>query len=259
MGKIYILTEKKLKKIISEEIEKSNQQYATDLQRNLANKQISLASLQSQINPHFLYNALECVRGRAIIDRAPVVADMVQALARYFRYSINSKNNIVTIEEELDSIKNYVKIQQFRFNNRFYIDITYDPEDNVLEAIIPKLTLQPIVENSILHGFKKKIGDAHIKIEIVATRKNINIVISDDGIGISKDKLKMLNEKIYQYNILEQDNNHVGIALPNIDKRLKLFFGNEYGIYISSIEGVGTDVEVHIPYILNYEKDDDNI
>lgn len=254
MKKIYILTKKKLDKLITEEIEKSKQQHATDLQTEIINKQINLISLQNQINPHFLYNALECVRGRAIIDNVPEIADMVQALARYFRYSINSKSNIVTIQDELENIENYLKIQQFRFNNRFNIDISYESEDDILEAIIPKLTLQPILENSILHGFERKIGTANLKVEIIATRKNINILISDDGIGISKDKLKMLRDRINQYNVLDQhSNDHSGLALPNINKRLKLFFGDEFGINITSIKGLGTDVEIHIPYIINHK------
>jgi len=250
--RIYILTQKQLDKLISEQIEKSKQEYAANLQAELINKQISLTSLQNQINPHFLYNALESLRGRAILDNAPAIADMAQALARYFRYNISSKNDIVTIREELDNIGNYMKIQQFRFNNRFNIDIRHDPEDDVLDAIIPKLTLQPILENSILHGFERKLGDANIKIEIVKTRKNINILISDNGIGISKDNLKMLNERIEHFDLLKQEtNHHLGLALPNINKRLKLLFGEEYGLHISSIEGVGTDVEIHIPYVIN--------
>lgn len=254
MKKIYILTEKKLNKIIMQKVEESKQQHAIDLQTEILKKQINLNSLQSQINPHFLYNALESVRGRAIIDKAPVIADMVQALANYFRYNISSKTDIVTIREELANADNYLKIQQFRFNNRFKVDISYDTEDDVLEAIIPKLTFQPILENTILHGFEKKLGDANIKIEIVATRKNINIVISDNGIGVSKEKLKCLNDRINQHDILEQSKkNHMGLALPNVNKRLKLFFGEEYGLHISSIEGIGTDVEIHIPYVLNHK------
>ncbi|WP_169449888.1 sensor histidine kinase [Cohnella laeviribosi] len=246
------MTQKQLDKLIAEQVEKSRQEFVANLQTELINKQITLTSLQNQINPHFLYNALESLRGRAILDNAPAIADMAQALARYFRYNISSKSDIVTIREELDNIGNYMKIQQFRFNNRFHIDIRHDPDDDVLDAIIPKLTLQPILENSIHHGFERKLGDANIRIEIVRTRKNINILISDNGIGISKEKLKMLNERIEHFDLLKQEENqHLGLALPNINKRLKLLFGDEYGLHVSSIEGVGTDVELHIPYVIN--------
>ena len=261
MKKVFFLTEKKLNALIAEQIEKSKQQHAIDLKTEIINKQINLSSLQSQINPHFLYNALECVRGRAIIDKAPFVADMVQTLANYFRYSISSKSNIVTIREELKNIDNYLKIQQFRYNNRFNIEIIYNHRDDILDAILPKLTLQPILENSIIRGFERKLGEADIKIDIVATRKNINIVISDNGMGISKVNLKKLNDSISKYDVLEQKiNSSHGLAMPNVNKRLKLFFGEKYGIHVSSIEGIGTDVEIHIPYLIdnnkerNYEK-----
>lgn len=251
--KLHLLTDERLKQLIQNEIKASNEKHATDLQLEIIKKQISLSSLQSQINPHFLYNALECVRGQAIIDHAPVIVDMVQAISNYFRYSISSKSDIVTLNDEINNVKNYLKIQQFRFSNRFRVDFSY-ASDDILEAIIPKLTLQPIIENSIQHGFEKSLGEAKIKIEIIATQKNINILISDNGLGMDKETLKRLNDKIVHYDVIKDNSSrHTGVAIPNIDKRLKMLFGEEYGIHIASLEGIGTDVEIHIPKLYELE------
>lgn len=251
MKKIHILTDKKLKAIIEENIEKSEKMHIASLQTGIINKQITLTTLQSQINPHFLYNSLECIRGYAISSNVPVIAEMAQSISNFFRYSISSKNNIVTLKEELENLNHYMKIQQIRFNNRFTFEIDCAESEEVQEALIPKLTLQPILENAIVHGFVRKIENARVRITIIATRKNINILFSDNGDGMNKETLYALNERISTYDVLQHTSkNHTGLALPNIDKRLKLIFGNEYGIHVSSVEGLGTDVEIHIPYML---------
>lgn len=258
MRKWYFLSQKQLDEMIIGEVEKSMERHATALQEKISMKQMNLTSLQSQINPHFLYNALECIRGRAIMDEAPIIVDMAQALANYFRYSISTKNDVVSLREELASVNNYLKIQQFRFSDRFRIEMNMDAEDSILDSTIPKLTLQPIVENCIQHGLERKIGDANIVIDIVSTGNNINIRVSDNGVGMNKSSLKALNERISHYNVLERENprsGHIGLAMPNINKRLQLLFGDEYGIHVASVENVGTDVEIHIPQIHLDDKD----
>lgn len=252
MKRIHILTDRQLNQLIEARVEASRAQHAVDLQAEVISKQISLNSLQSQINPHFLYNALECVRGQAILCKAPVIADMVQALSSYFRYSIGTKSDIVTLKSEIQNIQNYLKIQQFRFNNRFQVRILFDENSGVMDAVIPKLTLQPILENAIQHGFERKLGPAHITIEIIETMRSINILVSDDGAGMDAATLDKLNAKIRSFDVLGESASaaHTGLAIPNIDKRLKLLFGEEYGVHVSSVEGMGTDVEIHIPYIV---------
>ena len=250
MKKIYILTEKKLNELIQLKTQEIQKKLNVELQQRIIEKEASLSSLQSQINPHFLYNALEGIRGQAILDEAPVIEEISQALANYFRYSISSKSDIATLSEELMNVKNYLSIQQFRFHNRFAVDIVYDHEDyEMLETVLPKMTLQPIVENAVAHGFERTKKEAVIRIQIVFTQKSVNITISDNGAGMDTETLKELNERIQNFDMLgESEGRHNGIAMPNVNRRIQLMFGDEYGLYISSIEGIGTDVEIHMPY-----------
>ena len=119
-------------------------------------KQTELTALQSQINPHFLYNTLECIRGQALIDDNREIAKMTEALSAFFRYSISKKGNFVTLREELDNINNYMLIQQYRFNNRFTLEIMIDEEDKVAyDYLVPKLIIQPVIENAIFHGLEE--------------------------------------------------------------------------------------------------------
>lgn len=253
MQKIYILTEKKLKKLIKEEAKRLQEEQNKDLERQIWAKETSLASMQGQMNPHFLYNALEGIRGQALLDDAPIIADIARSLADYFRYSISSKSDVATLNEELANVKNYVRIQQFRFDNRFKIEIEYDENDfYVLETRMPKLTLQPVVENAIIHGFKKLKKDACIKIKIIMTAKSVNITVSDNGDGMDNDMLKNLNAKIRgEIRDERPSGRHNGIAMPNVHKRIQLMFGAEYGMHISSVPEIGTDVELHLPFCVN--------
>lgn len=253
MKRIYVLTEKKLKKLIQAEANRMQEQQNKELERQIWEKETSLASMQGQMNPHFLYNALEGIRGQAMIDDAPIIADISRTLADYFRYSISSKSDVATLSEELNNVKNYIRIQQFRFDDRFQVDIQYDEDDfQVLETYMPKLTLQPIVENAILHGFTNVRKDACIKIKIVKTLKSVNIIVSDNGIGMDSAALKNLNQKIRGEVSEEQTHGrHNGIAMLNVNKRIQLMFGAEYGMHISSIPEMGTDVELHLPFCVN--------
>ena len=121
------------------------------------NKQTELTALQSQINPHFLYNTLDTIRGQAMCDDNIEVANMIETLASFFRYSISRKGNLVTLRDELNNINNYMRIQQYRFNNRFSLEIVVDEEDmQAYDFYVPRLILQPIVENAIVHGLEEK-------------------------------------------------------------------------------------------------------
>lgn len=254
MKKLYLLTEKKLNKMIEERVEQEKSKLNPELEQELLKKHMDITMLQGQINPHFLYNALECIRGQALLCDMPEIADITEALSKFFRYSINTRSNVVTIREELENVTSYVKIQQYRFHNRFQIEVLYDKEDlEILEALIPKLTLQPIIENAIVHGFERSRKNAYIKIEIIKTVRHINILISDNGTGMNRQQLDALSESILKKQDVEHLKNEGksnGIALYNINRRIQLFYGEEYGINVSSLEGIGTDVEIHIPFLL---------
>lgn len=224
--------------------------YVTALSRTSAD----LLALQSQINPHFLYNTLDSIRGLAVKYKAYKISDMTQALSSLFRYTISKKAIAVPLREELWNISTYFKIQQFRFNDRFTLNVDGDFE--ALDCYIPKMTLQPIVENAIFHGIevKKDYGNVYIRYNL--TKKRLIITISDDGAGISPDTLKKITASIAGETSNSEksaSDNHTGtgIALSNIDQRIKLIYGKKYGLSISSIEGVGTDVEITFP--VNYK------
>ena len=246
-------------RIISEErlenlIEKKAQEYAERInesyEREILKRQMDMAALQNQINPHFLYNSLECIRGQAMLYDVPKIADTAQALSKFFRYSINTKSDTVTLKEELDNVEDYMKIQQYRFRDRFFLKVACEEADKqVLMTVLPKLTLQPIVENAIMHGFADKLKNNYISVNIMMTEKHVNIVVSDNGKGMDTETLQKLNYKLNHPQKLEEtmQGNHSGIALSNVNRRIRLFFGEEYGLTVQSVANMGTDVEIHIP------------
>lgn len=225
----------------------------------MLDKQAELAALQSQINPHFLYNTLESIRGYALIDDNNDIAKIVEALAAFFRYSINRKADLVTLRDELANIQNYMMILKFRFNHRFSLELFIDEEDTkALDYFIPKLILQPIVENAIFHGLEDCVEGGKVTIEVIETEKNLLITVSDNGKGMDSKTLLELNQRIrsadqYHDDYRNGDQRNTGIALSNIHKRIHLLFGVDYGLYVYSTVDQGTDVEITIP--ANYKGD----
>ncbi len=227
---------------------------------NVSKKQAEYLALQNQINPHFLYNTLEGIRSEAILAGLDGVAEMTEALATFFRYTISQVEHLVTLEDELANIETYYYIQQFRFGDKLTLSIRYDHGEDINELDIlhyrlPKLTLQPIVENSIYHGIERKIGKGHLTIKIFLSDQRLYIRISDDGLGMSEERLKRLNDKLQGLSLEEEDaagsSKKGGIAIVNVNNRIKLLFGEEYGIYVYSQEGGGTDVEITLPLVKN--------
>lgn len=221
---------------------------------DLSKRQAQYRALQNQINPHFLYNTLEGIRSEALIAGLDNLADMTEALATFFRYTISKAENLVTVEEELDNCRTYFKIQQYRFGSRLRMDIRVDPEDEreLLECLIPKLTLQPILENSIIHGIELKLGEGHIQIDVSRSQRRLLISVRDDGVGMGPEVLRQLNEKLGSKEEELRDITHEergGIALTNVNNRIHLIFGEEYGMHVYSVEGEETTVALTIPVI----------
>lgn len=212
-------------------------------------KQAQYLALQNQINPHFLYNTLEGIRSEAVIAGLDVVADMTEALARFFRYTISKVENLVTLEEELGNIRTYFSIQQFRFGERLHLKIEYPQEEtDILKCRLPKLTLQPIVENAIIHGLEQKVEDGELRILIHRTEKRLIVQLSDNGIGIEKEVLMRLQDALAKTTYASVDSRREGgIALLNVNNRIRLLFGEEYGLVIHSVRNCGTDVTVTLP------------
>ena len=239
------------------EVEYLIERYSTQRTRRdsaaIFDKQAELTALQSQINPHFLYNTLESIRGQALMDDNFEIAKMVEALGAFFRYSISRKGNLVTLRDEIANINNYMLIQRYRFNNRFSLEIIIDEEDEVAyDFQIPRLIIQPVVENAIFHGLEEKLEGGRVIIEVIVTEKHLIITISDNGKGIPKDELSKINARIHSPGKKLEDGQqdrarNTGIALPNIHKRIQLLFGEEYGVNVYSTVGQGTDVEITVP------------
>lgn len=222
----------------------------------LTKKQAEYRALQNQINPHLLYNALEGIRSEALYAGIDSVAEMTEALATFFRYTISNSEHMVTLEDELGNVEDYCIIQQFRFGKRMKYIVEIDPEDapEILKYKVPKLILQPIVENAICHGIERKIGQGVVHINIVSTNARCIVTISDNGKGMSEEMVEKQNEKLkstsvekfYQENENEKGN---GIALENVNNRIKILFGDEYGLCLYSKVNVGTDVVLTFPVV----------
>lgn len=221
---------------------------------DLNKRQAQYLALQNQINPHFLYNTLESIRGEALIAGLDGVADMTEALAKFFRYTITKVENLVSVEEELDNCETYFGIQKYRFGERLQLHIAYEPEEwpEIMNCRIPKLTLQPILENSIIHGTELKIGTGNLRICFERTQERLLIRISDDGVGMDEETLTKLNRKLGRSAGTlgsQEEEKQGGIALANVNNRIHLIFGDEYGIHVYSVPQSGTDVEITLPFV----------
>ena len=242
----------------------------TDYTNRILLREAQLKALEAQINPHFLYNTLECIRSEALLYECDSIARMAKALAAFFRYSISNKENIVTIRDELRNIENYFLIQSYRFENKFALEINVeDDREEVGNYLIPKLSLQPIVENAIFHGLETKAENGKVTIRIYTTDQELVVVISDNGTGIDWDTLVSMRQALEQTEERREsgddgsthgetagmdahgtDRNEKrgnGIALSNVNQRIQLAFGNRYGLRLYSTTGIGTDVEIWLP------------
>jgi two-component system sensor histidine kinase YesM len=215
-------------------------------------QQAKLLALQSQINPHFLYNTLDCIRGQAMLDDNREIAEMLEALSDFFRYSISRRDSLVTLQDELNSASNYMLIQRYRFNDRYGFEVCIlDDENAVLNCYVPKLILQPIIENAILHGLESR-NKGLIRVRIDSSVDILHITVSDDGEGMTEAQLLAVLNQINSGS--SQDKNVSGIALPNINRRIRMLFGEQYGVQIYSTRGKGTDVEFIMPRVLNKDE-----
>lgn len=213
----------------------------------MSKRQAQYLALQNQINPHFLYNTLESIRSEALMSGLGSVAKMCEALANYFRYTISNMNDLVTLEEEIQNIQTYFYIQQYRFDNRIHLTIQCDENDRgtMLKCMIPKLTLQPIIENAIIHGIEQKIGEGTVTIRMMLTERRLIINVLDDGIGMSKETVEKINRQMSDNSVSSKGKG--GIAIANVNNRIKILFGELYGVTVFSTVGVGTDVEITLP------------
>lgn len=213
-----------------------------------------LHALQNQINPHFLYNTLEIIRSRALVQGNNDVAEMVESLALQFRYCINRSGEMATLQEELDHVRNYLLIQHYRFGDHFRYQEAIDSQDGVLlGSKLPVMTLQPIVENALVHGVNPRVEGGCITLRVRATSHRLHIVIEDDGVGIPEEELQRVRRALLENTPADYQragsSHSLGIAMRNVNQRIRFYFGENYGVDITSTQGVGTSVFVTLPLL----------
>lgn len=205
-------------------------------------KDIQIKSIHSQLDPHFLFNTLNTLAGMALMENCNQTADLIYSLSDILRYSIKSSKDMVEISAELENVKKYLFIQSVRYSDKLNYDIKIPTE--IFKCKIPAMTLQPIIENAIIHGLEPKKDSGKIQIYgEVLLDKFIQIKIIDDGIGISKEKLDTINSKLNSTSINE------GIGIKLVHDRLIYYFGAEFGIRIESTPNAGTIVYIKFPLV----------
>lgn len=197
-------------------------------------------ALQSQIQPHFLYNTLECIHWQALSNGSREISTMVKALAQYYRICLSEGKDIIPLGMELEHVRNYLIIQNMRYGN--IITLVEKVPEKYLSVTIPKLTMQPLVENSIYHGIRIKEGmTGTVEIEAGEKEDMIIVTVQDDGGGMEPERIDYINQNISD---MERD---VGYGISNINKRIELMYGEQYGLRFRQSEGKGLCVEIRLP------------
>ena len=214
-----------------------------ELMEKVRNEEITLRktelnALQAQINPHFLYNTLDSIAWMCEVGRTEEAVEMVNALARLFRISISKGHELITIRQELQHAECYLKIQKFRYKSQF--DYKFKVEESCLGYLCNKITLQPMIENAIVHGLDLT-DKGEIVIEVYEEDKNIVMTVWDNGVGMTEEQCKEIMQK--------DTHQKGGIGLKNVNDRIKIYFGEQYGITISSELDEWTKVEIRMPKI----------
>ncbi len=234
-------TEQATQKIISTQ--------ASLYETELAKKYAELSALQSQINPHFLYNTLDCIQGIGYSYNSKEIVTITSSLSKIMRYSIKSSDR-VSISNELECVKNYMSIIAIRFSGKYTYEFEISPE--ILDLEIIKLILQPIVENAVYHGLERRSGDGCIKIRgFLKDGKLIQLEVQDNGRGMTGQELEALNHFLdttpTQSFLVGNEKRSIGLI--NINKRIKEVYGYEYGIKIFSLKDEGTTVTIEFPLV----------
>ena len=211
-------------------------------------EQIRFNSLQSQIQPHFLYNTLDCIHWQAMADGNDEISVLVKALARYYRICLSKGHDVIALEMEIEHVQNYLIIQNMRYDHIIGSEIYLD--ENCKGAMIPKLTIQPLVENSIYHGIQVKQGKkGSIYLNAARQGENVKIVLVDTGTGMTQEQIDEMNQHLSEYD------ESFGYGVRNVNKRIELLYGEKYGLhYLKNIFG-GVTVEICIPYVTEVQED----
>ncbi len=229
---------------INKMLERIKQLMNDNLNREMLAKNSEIRALQNQINAHFIYNVLESIKMMAEIDEEYAISDAVTSLGKLLRYSMKWVSGNVLVEQELEYIKNYMALINLRFDYEIYLSLNI-PE-LILKQEIPKMSLQPIVENAICHGIEQMAEDTNIYIKGLLEGDDCVIEITDAGKGMTEDEVKRLKQKIAG-EIDSNGGSGNGIGLKNVQDRIHIAFGEKYGIEIASMIGCYTKIRVRIP------------
>jgi len=219
-------------------------------QENL--KKAELKALQAQINPHFLYNTLDTIVWMAEANKSDQVIEIVRALSSFFRIALSKGKDWISIRQEIEHVRSYLAIQKMRY--RDILDYKIEIDDDLLDGTILKLTLQPLVENALYHGIKNKRNGGTIVVRAQRVSSDlVRLEVQDDGVGFTPYKLAQIRD------VLSDDSGEItlnegGFGLANVNKRLKLYYGKQYGLYVQSEYLEGTQVVARIPFRNNLEQ-----
>jgi two-component system, sensor histidine kinase YesM len=208
-------------------------------------KQAELTALKSQIRPHYLYNTLEVIRMSAVANDDDDVADMILALSRQLKYVLDYGEETVSLQDEKANIEQYFKLMELRYGeHRLGMNIRINGE--LLGCSVPKLSIQPLVENAIYHGIMPKTSKGTIRLTANAEQDMLIITVDDDGIGMDEDKLELLRARLQGATLQESGNG--GIGIKNVHDRITALYGPDYGVHINSTPNIGTSIRLHLPY-----------
>ena len=230
-------------------LEELNASIKRDYQDKLNILDAQMKSLEARINSHFLFNTLESINSMAEIDENEDIATMSLALGNMFRYAIKTPSEIVTLQDEINHVKDYVSIQAIRFSNKF--TLTLDIPDELYQQKVLKLILQPLVENSFYHGLNYCTAGDNITIQAKRDSSILYITVSDNGQGMTQEVLDELRAKLSEEASFTElgHRNKQGIGLKNIHSRIELYYGRGYGLSITSTPGEGTSITIKIPVL----------
>lgn len=202
-------------------------------------RKTELKALQAQINPHFLYNTLDSIAWMCEQNRNADAVSMVHALARLFRISISKGHELIPIRKELEHAESYLQIQKYRYKNQFSYQFTVD--ESCLDCLCNKITLQPILENAITHGLDLMVEPGHIDVEVCRDGEDILFRVRDDGVGMDEEQVRHI--------LHSEPGDRTGIGIKNVNDRLRIYFGEGYGLRIESELDEGTCVEIRMPQV----------
>ena len=212
---------------------------STVRQEEINLRKTELKALQAQINPHFLYNTLDSIAWMCEQGRGGDAVKMIHALARLFRISISKGHELIPIAKEIEHAENYLEIQKYRYKNQF--TYTFDVDPGCLSYYCNKITLQPIIENAIMHGLDLLVDEGHITVRVRQDGEDIVFTVQDNGVGMSAEQAAAI--------LREDAQDRTGIGIKNVNDRLRIYFGRQYGLRITSELDAGTSVELRMPKV----------